>query len=176
MQITYELSFDDYRAAQLLHAKRSLWRRLMRILTHAIVPICGACFLVLAITLIGDKGSLDSMLIMLTCGSYLILCPFYLNWRLKRVFKRTRRQKNECNTTLSEERLLLDAGNMKSEIDWTAVLFFSENSKIFMLYIAQANFIAIPKRVCTEAQIEELRSLFRRKIKPASEQPNNEAL
>jgi len=165
MQITYELSFDDYRAAQLLHAKRSLWRRLMRILTHAIFPICGACFLVLAITLIGDKGSLDSMLIMLTCGSYLM-----------RVFKRTRRQKNECNTTLSEERLLLDAGNMKSEIDWTAVLFFSENSKIFMLYIAQANFIAIPKRVCTEAQIEELRSLFRRKIRPASEQPNNEAL
>jgi len=52
MQVTYELSFDDYRAAQLLHAKRGLWRRLMRVLTHAIFPICGTCFLVLAITLI----------------------------------------------------------------------------------------------------------------------------
>jgi len=106
------------------------------------------------------------MLIMLICGSYLILCPFYLNWRLMRVYKRTRRQKNECKTTLSEEGLLLDAGNMKSGIDWTAVLFFSENSKIFMLYIAQANFIAIPKRVCSMERIEELRSLFQRRIKP----------
>ena len=61
----------------------------------------------------------------------------------------------------------MDAGNIKSDFDWTAVQLFREDKKIFILYIAAAKFIAIPKRVCTEAQTEELRSLFQREIKPA---------
>jgi hypothetical protein len=169
MQITYELSFDDYRAAQLLHAKRSLWRRLIRILTHVLFPICGACFLVLAFTLTAEKGSFSFMLTMLVCGSYLVLCPFYLNWRLKSCYKRTRSGNHKCTVTFSEERVLIDAGNMKSEVDWKAVQFFREGDEVFMLYIAQARFIAIPKRVCTAAQIDDLRSLFLQHIKHADE-------
>ena len=169
MQITYELSFDDYRAAQLLHVKRSLWLRLMRILTHVILPICGLCFLVLALTFMGDKKSFDFMVIMLMCGLYLVLCPLYLNWRLKRCYKRTRSGKDNCTATFSEERILIDAGNMKSEFDWTAVHFLREDKKVFMLYLAPAKFIAIPKRVCTESQVEELRSLFQQQIKPAGQ-------
>jgi hypothetical protein len=169
MQISYELSFDDYRAAQLLHIKRRLWLRFIRVLTHILFPICGVCFLLLSVTLIGGRASFNFMLIMIVCGSYLALLPLYLNWRLKSCYKRTRTAKDECKATISEDGISLDAGIMKSDVDWAAVQFFREDKKIFMLYIAQAKFIAIPKRVCTDSQIEELRSLFQRQIKPSTE-------
>jgi hypothetical protein len=53
-------------------------------------------------------------------------------------------------------------------MDWKAVKTFLENKKIFMLYLAPAKFIVIPKRVCTEAQIGELRMLLLRQVKPAT--------
>jgi hypothetical protein len=38
MQIQFQLSFDDYLAAQRLHQKRSLWARLNFILNYYLLP------------------------------------------------------------------------------------------------------------------------------------------
>jgi hypothetical protein len=58
--------------------------------------------------------------------------------------------------------------NSKSELNWKAIKSFRENKRIFILYLAPARFIAIPKRVFSEAQIEELRTLLLRKIPSAT--------
>jgi hypothetical protein len=57
----------------------------------------------------------------------------------------------------------------KSEIEWCAIQSFSEDESLFLLYLAPGRFLAIPKRVCTTEQIEELRLLFQRQIKPAGQ-------
>jgi hypothetical protein len=115
--------------------------------------------------MIAGKESFQYVAIMIVCGFYLLLLAFYLNWRLKTCYKRTRSGRSECTVTFSEDRIFIDAGNMKSEADWTAVQSLREDNTTFMLYIAAAKFIAIPKRVCTGAQVDELRTLFVRQIK-----------
>jgi hypothetical protein len=54
-------------------------------------------------------------------------------------------------------------------MDWGAVKSFRENEKILLLYTAPALFVPIPKHVCTEEQVTELRSLLLRKVKPVTQ-------
>jgi hypothetical protein len=56
----------------------------------------------------------------------------------------------------------------KSEIEWAAIQFFSENKKVFLLYLAPGKFIVIPKRVCSVEQVSELHSLLLTKTNPES--------
>jgi hypothetical protein len=58
----------------------------------------------------------------------------------------------------------VQAARMRSEVQWQAVRSFSENEKVFLLYLAPAKFMAIPKRICSEQEISELRSLFKQEI------------
>jgi hypothetical protein len=48
----------------------------------------------------------------------------------------------------------------KSEIEWPAISRFAEDKNVFLLYMAQAKFLVIPKRILSAEQIEEARALF----------------
>jgi hypothetical protein len=54
-------------------------------------------------------------------------------------------------------------------MEWKAIHYFREDKSVFLLYLAPAKFIAIPKRVCTEEKITELRSLLSRQVKPTTD-------
>jgi|CZKF01.1.fsa_nt_gi hypothetical protein len=166
MQIQFQLSLDDYLAAQRLHAIRSSWPRFTNALTHYIYPILGLCFLVLSIPLIGSKVPDHSGLTMIVCGMILVCCPLYMHFQRKRCYKRTRSDNGECNLTLDEERIGIEGQFTNGEMDWRAVKSFRENKKVFLLYLAPAKFLVVPKRVCTDAQISELRAILSQKIQP----------
>jgi hypothetical protein len=90
-----------------------------------------------------------------------------MRWKLKRCFSRTRVGDGDCKIELGEDCIRMAGGNTKSEIDWAAVRSMAENERVFMLYIAPAKFIAIPKKVCGSDQIEEFRQLCSRRISSA---------
>jgi hypothetical protein len=165
MQIKFQLTFDDYSAAHSLHATRSLWSRFLRALARYLFPVFGLCFLVLGVSLVGKGASTGNILTVFACGLYLTSVPFYLHLQLRRCYKRTRTGVGDCTVTFDSERILIDGQNMKSEIDWSAVQSFRENSEIFILYLAPAKFIAVPKRACTAAQIDELQAMLVQRIK-----------
>jgi len=56
--------------------------------------------------------------------------------------------------------------NSASEIGWKAIHDVNQDSNLFMLYLAPAKFLAIPKRICSAAQIEELNQLFASQVLP----------
>ena len=168
MQIQFQLSLDDYCAAQRLHSTRSSWSRINYVLNFYLSPVLGLCFLALGFWLKRNPGSMEFILIV--CGLLLILCPLYMRIYMKRCYKRTRTGTGECAVTLDEERILIEAKHMKSELDWSAVQSFREDGKVFMLYLAPAKFVAIPKRACTKVQIAELRAILPQKVPPAAAQ------
>jgi hypothetical protein len=54
-------------------------------------------------------------------------------------------------------------------MEWKGIHYFREDKNVFLLYLAPAKFLAIPKRVCTEEQITEFRSLLSRQVKPKTD-------
>jgi len=167
-QLQFQLSLDDYLTAQKLHATRSFWSRLVRVLNFYIYPAIGVtCFLICVILWI-EKVSDSSPFILMICGIILVCCPIYQHYCLRRCYKRTRSGSDGCQLTFDEESIGVEGQYAKGEMDWKAIHFFREDQSIFLLYLAPASFIAVPKRVCTEEQIAELRSLLSRQVMPVS--------
>lgn len=165
--LAFTLSFDDYFAAQRLHAKRSGWARFNWFMGRIFAPIWGLLLLALAYLIHGPGVSWDAIVFVAACGLFLLAYPFYMRWKPKRCYLRTRVGGGDCAIDLGEDCIHMVGGGTKSEIQWAAIRSVAENETIFMLYLAPAKFIAIPKLSCTPEQVEDLRQLFLRRIRPA---------
>jgi hypothetical protein len=166
MQIQFELSFEDYLAAHRLHATRSLWSRLTRFLNYYFAPVWGIICIGCGLFFLGEHIDIQPIAILLVLGTFMAFYPLYLRFRLKHCYRGTRSETGDCIITLDMERILLEGRNTKSEMSWAAIQFYRESEAVVMLYLAPAKFVAIPKRVCTETQVGELRTILRQKMQP----------
>lgn len=166
MQLQFQLSLGDYLAAQSLHSKRSFWSRLLRVLNRYIYPALGLVFLAFSLLLISSKASNETILVLIICGIILLFYPIYLHFWFRRCYKLTRSGNDGCQLTFGEESIGTEGQYSKGEMEWKGIHFFREDKNVFLLYLAPAKFLAIPKRVCTEEQITEFRSLLSRQVKP----------
>ncbi len=164
MQITFELTFDDFAIAQRLHQRRSAWTSLVYFYSHFLSPVLGVCGIACGLLLIGKTSSVQPTVTLLVCGTILIFYPLYCRFRLKRWFRQTRGTGGACTITFSDELISVEGKNSKGTIEWTAVQSFREDDKVFMLYLAPVRFLCFPKRICTEVQIAEIRSILNRHL------------
>ena len=164
IRLQFTLSFEDYVEAQRLHAKRGWWPRLNLVLAYTLVPVMGILWILGTFFLVRLADSPAFFLFEIGVGFFFACFPLYLRMRWKRCYRRTRTEPADCTVEFDDSMIRTQAANMRSEIQWAAVRSLSENKKVFLLYIAPAKFIAIPKRICTEQTIDELRSLFKRDI------------
>ena len=165
MQIQYELTFQDFLAAQKLHARRSLFRFLCLIVCLYIWPLLGLAGLALSFTIIKRplNPTFDDTVIF--GGSVvLILIPIFILWQWRTFYTRTRVDSGDITFDFEPELIRTKTKHSKGEVEWALIKRMAENKKLFLLYIAQAKFFIIPKRVCSAGQIEELRALFQAKI------------
>jgi len=164
MQVKYSTTFRDYKAAQTLHAKRSEISYLTHCVGHYFYPMIGICVLVFEFTPHHLVDSPQPKLISTLCGLILVSIPVYLRLMMRRSYTRTRTGDGECIIDFNEEAIRMQGLHTKSEVDWGAIKSFSEDDKGFLLYFAPGRFLAIPKRVCTEEQVNELRTLLQSKV------------
>ena len=162
MLIRFELSFADYLAAQNLHATRSIARRIMRIVNFYLFPIFGILMLCMAISIRDDRSP---ALIMTLCSLILVGYPAYYRFQMFRCYKRTRSGDGASTITFEESLIQTASANSKSEMRWSAFCSFRENDRVLLFYVARGKFLAIPTRVCSSEQIEEIRSLVSRHLK-----------
>lgn len=165
MNFKFELSLSDFLAAQRLHSQRSIWSGFLYILTRWIYPIPGACFLFIAFLTARDADH-QLPLTLFACGSILLLCPVYIHFQMRRLYRRTRSGPGQCDVDFDENSIHMTGAHTKSELDWNAIKRFRENKIVFLLYLAPARFIVIPKRAISEGQVAELRSLLLGKTLP----------
>jgi len=166
MNIQIEISLKDYIAAQALHAERSVSSRLFYVLARYIYPVIGICFLLLALLLSTHDSRHQSSPMLIASGAFLLLCPLILYFNTKRSYKRTMANSGRCDVSIDEDLIRTSGSNTKSELSWDAIKEFREGGSVFLLYLAPGRFLVLPKRAFSDMQIEELRSLLLRKVRP----------
>jgi hypothetical protein len=166
--LSYKLTFEDYLNAQQLHAKRGFWPRLSSLMANWLCPVLGVCFLGIAF-LQWSGHATGSVLISIYMGTIFVGCRFYLRWKYKRSYQRTRTGSGDMSLTFGEGNFLAEKQNFsKGEYNWSAVKSWRENAKVILIYLAPALFIVIPKRAISEPQLQDLRALLARKMTHAA--------
>lgn len=168
MHLEFQTNFRDFAAAQTLHAKRSEIAYLSHCVARYFFPVLGVLILLFEFTPHLVRASAPKVF-SAACGLFLVCTPAYIHVTWKRAYKRTRSGNGNLALDFSEELIRCKGEHSKSEIEWSAIQSFSEDESLFLLYLAPARFLPIPKRICTAKQIDELRLLFKRQIKLASE-------
>lgn len=165
MLLAYSLTFPDYKAAQALHAKRSEIRYLAHCLARYVYPIFGVLILVYEFTPHHLGESPQTKLIGTLFGLVLLCFPIYMYWVTRRSYIRTRSTTEDCSVEFGQEMIRTQGPHTRSELEWTAIQSSFEDRKLFLLYLAPARFVVIPKRVCTAEQVDELRMLLQANVK-----------
>ena len=164
IHLEFTLTFEEYFAAMRLHSRRSFWRRLNWICGGFIAPVVGVLVIAVGLLIIGPGVPWIAVGIVLAYGLFLVAYPVYRRWRLRSCYSRTRIGTGHTAVDFGEMNIRTQAPGAKSEIDWAAVNSFAEDKNVFLVYVAPAKFIAIPKRACSEIQIDEIQHLFGEKI------------
>jgi hypothetical protein len=165
IQIHFEFTYRDYADAQNLHAKRSQWTYVGHFLAYYFYPFVGLLILLFEFIIPSrHDGSSNTKIILTVCGLVLLALPFYRQFNLRRCYRRSRTKSEQCTVEFGEEMIHVKGEHSKSEIQWSAIQSFSEGEKGFLLYLAQVRFVPVPKRVCSDAEVDDLRALFASKI------------
>lgn len=156
VQLDYTLTFNDYLHAQWLHGDRRWRNGFVQVMNTRILPGFGLLLIVL-----GLAASRNWVVVGL--GLLLMSYPLLLRLYFRYCYRATRSE-GECKIEFNQDLIRTSTTNTKGEVQWAAIRSFSEDKKIFLLYIAPAKFFVIPKRVCSEEQINELRCLFHAQV------------
>ena len=164
VHLNFAFTFQDYFNAQKLHAKSSWWLRLNLFLAQIGLPILGVSIILFMLWAFRFIDSLPLVLFEFGIGLFLSFYPFYFRLRMKRCYNRILIGSGERTYDFDDSKILLEEANAKSEILWPAVRSFAEDKDSFLIYLAPAKLIMVPKRVCSEPQLSELREMCRRNI------------
>lgn len=156
IHLEFTLTLDDYLDAARLHSEKSS--------DQVITPIWGVAIILIALLTLIWSGPDMPFMILMGLGLFFGAYPFYRRFRLKRLYTQTRIGAGDQVIDLDETNIRMRARGVKDEIEWNAVRTFVEGKNAFLLYLAPAKFISIPKRVCTVEQKAELRKLFAERL------------
>ena len=163
IDLNFTLTFEDYLHAQQLHARHNRWVGLNYFAARFILPVLGVCLIAIALFAL-IRGVLSAISFFnLGLGVFFVLYPWYYRLCLKRRFLRTRTG-SEMQIEINEETIQVKTENSSSEVKWKAVKSYLEDGKLFLLYLAPAKFIALPKRVFSPEQIAALQALLAQKL------------
>jgi hypothetical protein len=165
VHLHFAFIFDDYLNAQRLHAKSSWWLRINYFLARIGLPILGVIILGFNFWVAQFTRSWPLLVFEFAIGLFLTFYPVYFRFKLKRCYVRTRIGSGERTFDFDDKIILLEEANAKSEVNWAAVKSFSEDKDSFLIYLAPAKMIMVPKRICPEPQLTELRDMCQRNIR-----------
>jgi hypothetical protein len=168
VHLHFTFTFEDYFKGQLLYAKSGWWTRMNYFLARIGAPILGAVILAGNFWLMRFAEPGPFMIINLSFGLFFTLYPLYFRFKLKRCYLRTRTGSGERTLDFNNEVIKTEEANAKSELNWAVVRSFSEDKDTFLLYLAPAKMVMIPKRICSESQLTELRDMLQRNISKAT--------
>jgi hypothetical protein len=159
IQIRFTLTFKDYLNVLWLHRDRHWRPGFTQFMTTRFLPGVGLLLVIGGFTISERKFSSDT-LVTVGFGLGLMSYPLLSRLYLARCYRATRPENTVWDLEFSPEIVRAQEPNSRGEYQWSAFISYSESKLIFLLYLAPARFIAIPKRACSESQINDLRALF----------------
>jgi hypothetical protein len=171
MKVIYTITLADFKAAQRLHTRQKLGRRLNSILLNIVVPILAVLGLVFWPFLNLTDRTPNSVLIVIT-GIQLLLMYLsfavpisrYLQTRkaFKRIYPPTLIGRN-FSIDIDDERIHSTMpGYAEATFLWTAIVAFAHDEKATLLYLDKSRFLFFPTRALSPEQRSELNALVER--------------
>lgn len=163
MKIVYRVSEQDFADAHDLFAANEPW---FRRYSRRSLPWFGGSVLATEVYYLVVQPGRDIILIAagVVVGFSLVYCGFALRYYFRRAYRKDHRFKHEFTADISDEGVHIITPFSDGLVKWNGFVRFLESNKIFMLFIAQWNFVIFPKRAFAHGEISEFRSLLQRKI------------
>jgi hypothetical protein len=168
MKLTYTLTLDDYKAAQVLHRRQTFGRRTTWFFLLRVMPGIGLLVLAWALFtgLTHKAGFSQNPPVTLVVPIIFLLLPL-INHNLVRkqfnqLFPPTARN---LSIDIDEERIICtNPGVSDSRLLWNAIIEFAQDERITMLYISKLRFLFFPTQVISPSQRAELNDLVARHV------------
>jgi hypothetical protein len=164
MKIVYRVTEQDFiEARELFIANEKPWyRRLSRYL----LPWIGGSVLLMQLLylIVAPHRDIGLTVIGFVVGIYLSYCGLALRRYFRRFYQKDHRYKHEFAAEISDQGIHVVTPFSDGQMKWNGFVRFLESNDIFMVFIAQWNFIIFPKRAFAPGEVEGFRALLQRNV------------
>jgi YcxB-like protein len=163
VQISYELTIDDYRQAFKAHRKRTAFSRWGWRIAYACFVL--VLFTALLLLFFGEDKSFRNLFPLWALLAFWICVIWYSPYRAAQ-----KMIKGSPATTLPRTVEITDAGihsqssAAESRLAWESIVDWVEVERVFTLFLTPISFFPIPKRAMSEGQQGELRGLLQTRV------------
>jgi hypothetical protein len=166
MEVTYQLTADDFRHGMIAWRMRSRWRRWSYRFGLAVMP---PILVFSAIMLVAYPHSelRQGLWIMFGASVFWLAYIWTMPWLSARIqFRRMPSAQDPITLAVSDSGLHMQSRHADSQIAWTAFIGWREEKSVFVVFPQPSTYAPIPKRAFTEEQQAEFRETLRRNIVP----------
>jgi YcxB-like protein len=165
MQITYQLTADDYRDGMFAWRNLSPWRRwAVRICLAVATLAIGVCVLssFIAPKAVGTWAPLGVLSMF-----WVLFLLFGHRFSAKRQFRNLPSAQHPMTVDVSDFGLRVRSVQADSSMAWSGYMAWGEGKSVFVILPQPRIYVPIPKRAFTAEHQDEFRELLRKNIKAA---------
>jgi hypothetical protein len=164
VQVTFQLTAEDYRQGLLAWRNLRTWRRWS---IRASAIFLGLILLISIAQLFVASASFVSALpgLVFSVGA-LILIWATPSLSARRQFRNTPSAHDPMSIEASDAGLEIHSVHADSKVAWSTYMAWGEGKAVFVILPQPRIYVPIPKRAFTVEQLNEFRELLRRNIKP----------
>ena len=159
MKINGQLTWQDYMHAQHLHTQRVWWQQLIWYIALAALVAGGLSALIPDVAANGIRVVWDYIWLPIVIAIALLLFYYvFLPRSMRQLYEREPKMAAPFEYEITPGSFL--ASNQFGNLDrpWAEFLKWRENKDFLLLYLTEAQYIIIPKRLCTPEQVEALKA------------------
>jgi hypothetical protein len=167
MKLEYTLTLGDFKAAQGLHYRQTLGRRVQVAFWNIIVPALAALGLAALLFFgVSRLAPYDALLFGIECGllAFAIINPIKRRHTLRKAFNQLfppTCTERSCTLEIDENHILSTIpGVSEGKFFWNALVDFAQDDRITLLYVAKTKFLFFPTSSMTDSQRTELNNLI----------------
>jgi hypothetical protein len=168
MRIVYRISEHDFMEARdLFIANEKPWYRRW---SRRLMPWIGGFVLLMQVfyLIIVPHRHIGFTVIGSLIGFYLLYCGFALRRYFRRLYQKDQRFKHDFTDDFSEQDIHVITPFADSHMKWNGFFRFLESDDIFMVFIAQWNFLILPKRAFAPDEADVFRTTIQHNIAPTT--------
>ncbi len=159
MKITGQLAWTDFLHAQFLHTRPVWWERLVQWIAIAILVAGFLSVMLPAVAANGLTAIWEYIWLPILVAAVLLLFYYvFLPRSAHNLFERQKELSAPFEYEITPGGLVASDRFGQGTRPWDTFRKWKENKDLFLLYALDAEFIIIPKRLCTPEQVDALRS------------------
>jgi YcxB-like protein len=168
MKVAYRVTEQDFiEARKLFIANEKPWYRRV---SRRLLPWIGGSLLLMQVLylIVVPHRDIGLTVIGFVVAFYLLYCGLALPRYFRRLYQKDHRFKHEFSAEISDQGIHMITQFSDGHMKWNGFVRFLESNNIFMVFVAQWNFVIFPKRAFAPGEADEFRATLQRNIAPAT--------